>query len=281
MQDPMGYYAALEVKPNADQVQIKASYRRLAKKYHPDGSSGLNDPEKIRFLNLAYATIGNPKNRLEYDNSIGAEKDIQEESESIQPIRCHVCGKVAAFPRYLVFWRVVSLLLVTSSVPIQGIFCASCAKTEAMKSTLISATVGWWGIPWGPFITLGKGFENARGGEGEIERHEAMAWFNALALLNTNQLPLAVAIAERLLDAKDLEIQEAARQLFEAGRINGVAHGQLKDPWQQVASQAPIRFAALLTVPTAVALSIAFSNGAFSKSPEDRKSTRLNSSHRP
>jgi DnaJ-domain-containing protein 1 len=54
------YYDALEVKPGASFEEIKASYKKLVKKYHPDRFH--NHPEKRRYaetvtrqLNEAYA----------------------------------------------------------------------------------------------------------------------------------------------------------------------------------------------------------------------------------
>mmetsp|Transcript_4875 Transcript_4875/g.6314 ORF Transcript_4875/g.6314 Transcript_4875/m.6314 type:complete len:325 (-) Transcript_4875:276-1250(-) len=64
-------YETLNVSKNATQSQIKASYRKLALRYHPDKQS---DPEIKRknseiFCKIgnAYEVLGNPDSRNEYD----------------------------------------------------------------------------------------------------------------------------------------------------------------------------------------------------------------------
>ena len=61
------YYKILEVTENADQQQIKESYRRLAFQYHPDRN---RDPEsgiKMKAVNEAYAVLSDPAKRQDYD----------------------------------------------------------------------------------------------------------------------------------------------------------------------------------------------------------------------
>lgn len=62
------YYDILGVPKDATEKQIKAAYRRLAKKYHPD--SAKNHPEnakKFQEISQAYKTLSNEKLRREYD----------------------------------------------------------------------------------------------------------------------------------------------------------------------------------------------------------------------
>ena len=58
-------YHVLGVLRGATTAQIKAAHRRLAKRYHPDGSTG----DEARFLALqeAYQLLSDPKRRLEWD----------------------------------------------------------------------------------------------------------------------------------------------------------------------------------------------------------------------
>jgi curved DNA-binding protein CbpA len=60
------YYAVLEVSPDASPAQIKRSYRRLARKYHPDVSGQAQDAH-IKQLNEAYAVLKDRVKRAEYD----------------------------------------------------------------------------------------------------------------------------------------------------------------------------------------------------------------------
>jgi len=49
-----GPHEILEVKPGASQAQIKNSYRRLAKKYHPDVSKEVDAEERFIAITEAY-----------------------------------------------------------------------------------------------------------------------------------------------------------------------------------------------------------------------------------
>ena len=66
------YYKVLELDTNATLEQIKARYRELALKWHPDKHQ--NDPtfrdEMIKKINEAYETLKDPVKRRKYDNSL-------------------------------------------------------------------------------------------------------------------------------------------------------------------------------------------------------------------
>ena len=65
------FYDEKKKKKNASQDEIKKAYRELCKKYHPDKHGG--DDTKIKEVNEAYATIGDPEKRKQYDvqNTMG------------------------------------------------------------------------------------------------------------------------------------------------------------------------------------------------------------------
>ncbi len=60
------YYAVLDVSPSATQSEIKRSYRRLARKYHPDLNQQARD-QHIKLLNEAYKILSDPTRRATYD----------------------------------------------------------------------------------------------------------------------------------------------------------------------------------------------------------------------
>jgi curved DNA-binding protein CbpA len=60
------YYAFLQVPPTATQSEIKRSYRRLARQYHPDLNEQALD-EHIKMLNEAYTVLRDPQKRALYD----------------------------------------------------------------------------------------------------------------------------------------------------------------------------------------------------------------------
>lgn len=62
-------YEVLEVERTASQEEIKTSYRRLAKKYHPDLNDGdLDAQEKFKEVSAAYEVLGDESKRRMYDN---------------------------------------------------------------------------------------------------------------------------------------------------------------------------------------------------------------------
>ncbi|NTW73012.1 MAG: J domain-containing protein [Eubacteriaceae bacterium] len=63
------YYEILGVKKEASQDEIKKTYRKLAKKYHPDANPGDKTTEgKFKDINEAYEVLGSEEKRKTYDN---------------------------------------------------------------------------------------------------------------------------------------------------------------------------------------------------------------------
>ncbi len=65
------FYQILGVGPSASAREIKSTYRELVKRYHPDlfpaAGAKAGATEKLRQINEAYAVLGNPKRRRDYD----------------------------------------------------------------------------------------------------------------------------------------------------------------------------------------------------------------------
>ncbi len=61
------YYQILGVDPDADDKTIKAAYRRLARKFHPDVSTEPRAEEKFKELAEAYEVLKDTDKRAQYD----------------------------------------------------------------------------------------------------------------------------------------------------------------------------------------------------------------------
>lgn len=69
------YYEVLGVSPDADASEIKSTYRKLARKHHPDTNP--DDPgaeERFKEISEAYRVLSDPERRQQYDQmrSMGA-----------------------------------------------------------------------------------------------------------------------------------------------------------------------------------------------------------------
>ncbi|KAH7356673.1 DnaJ domain-containing protein [Rhexocercosporidium sp. MPI-PUGE-AT-0058] len=76
---PQNHYETLHVSPGATPAEVKKSFYALSKTHHPDRNP--NDPEaSSRFVAIsdAYATLGTPAKRREYDRSL----NLQSSSDS-------------------------------------------------------------------------------------------------------------------------------------------------------------------------------------------------------
>ena len=61
------YYEVLGVSKNATDEEIKRSFRKLAKQYHPDVNKDPGAEEKFKEIGEAYAILSDPEKRRQYD----------------------------------------------------------------------------------------------------------------------------------------------------------------------------------------------------------------------
>jgi len=61
------YYDVLNVSRGATRKEIKAAFRNLATKYHPDKNKSPDAEEKFREIAEAYEVLSNDERRRQYD----------------------------------------------------------------------------------------------------------------------------------------------------------------------------------------------------------------------
>jgi len=64
--DTKNYYDFMGLSKDADEADIRRSYKKLALKYHPDKGG---DADQFKFLQEAYGVLGNPQTRARYDET--------------------------------------------------------------------------------------------------------------------------------------------------------------------------------------------------------------------
>jgi molecular chaperone DnaJ len=67
MAEKRDYYEILEVQRDATDKDLKNSFRRLARKYHPDRSTEQDAESKFKEIQEAYAVLSDPQKRAQYD----------------------------------------------------------------------------------------------------------------------------------------------------------------------------------------------------------------------
>jgi curved DNA-binding protein CbpA len=92
---PHTLYELLEITATASAEEIKASYRKLAKKYHPDKNRGSTwHEERFKKINHAYQILSNPDKRRQYDQRLqyGASRTYQYQPPPSKPRRSSTPG---------------------------------------------------------------------------------------------------------------------------------------------------------------------------------------------
>ena len=67
------HYATLGLSPTSEDVVIRAAYRALIRRYHPDGNASTAAAARSRAINAAYAVLIDPDKRAHYDELRAAE----------------------------------------------------------------------------------------------------------------------------------------------------------------------------------------------------------------
>ena len=83
---PKNYYIILGIPSDSTQADIKAAYRRLAKKFHPDHYS--ESPAPFQGIQEAYSVLSDPKTRRSYDSSLQSNVRVRHPAD-VEPMQQH------------------------------------------------------------------------------------------------------------------------------------------------------------------------------------------------
>ena len=61
------YYSILGVREDATSLELKAAYRNLMKKWHPDRCHHVDAHRRTEEVSLAYSVLSSPESRLTHD----------------------------------------------------------------------------------------------------------------------------------------------------------------------------------------------------------------------
>ena len=87
------YYSILGVSRDATVEEIKTTYRKLAKQYHPDVSKSSENEEKFKKITEAYSVLSDEKARAQYDQTGSIPEDFFNFSDLFRNFGFHFAQK--------------------------------------------------------------------------------------------------------------------------------------------------------------------------------------------
>lgn len=183
------YFSVLKVDPGASLGECRAAYIALAKRWHPDTNEDPEAHNQFRRLSLAYATA-----RRRTASTVARHPQSKRLAEVV---RCSKCAKASPIARKAEYVGLISLLVWSWRWRVGGIFCVSCARQAAFKTSAVSLALGWWSIP-GIALTLPLVVRNVLGGRQDKAINVEMACHNLVALQAAGDIENARLVAHYL-----------------------------------------------------------------------------------
>ena len=127
------YYDILKIDRAAPQESVRAAYRSLAQRYHPDKLPGNANAERVMAaLNEAYAVLSDPQQRASYDRSIARAQAVTVRNGRVPPQREL---RVAAWPWWLLFATFAFSVTAIGTVAYHALFPSAAATAFSAKLT--------------------------------------------------------------------------------------------------------------------------------------------------
>lgn len=116
------YYDVLQVERDAAPDRVRAAYRQLARRYHPDRARDAGAAHRLMAeLNAAYAVLSDPRQRALYDEQIDALRAARERAQASFIARLEDNGArwpwVVLFATFAISSACIGLTVYTNYVP--------------------------------------------------------------------------------------------------------------------------------------------------------------------
>ncbi|MFQ6133420.1 MAG: J domain-containing protein, partial [Armatimonadota bacterium] len=180
----MDYYELLGVTRGASDADVRAAYRRIVKRLHPDVSRAPDAQERMAEVNAAYSVLRDPAKRFEYDQQLAFEEHRYAtapgapSAAEVEAVACQRCGLVDESLSVVGFDYVFSILVVTWRGRRGGIYCDKCRSILSLGYTVEVLLFGWWAI-WGILWSIPALFSNMAGGARPREPNAELALYLA------------------------------------------------------------------------------------------------------
>lgn len=110
------YYDILQVAPDAPATDIRAAYRRMAQRYHPDKSPDNRfAPRVMAHVNKAYEVLSDPAQREEHDRWIERKHTGAQALSRPAPLP-QLPARTTRWPWYLLFATICLAVLAVGTV---------------------------------------------------------------------------------------------------------------------------------------------------------------------
>ncbi len=179
----------LKVGSGASLAQCRTAYIALAKRWHPDKNHDPDAHRQFHQLSLAYAAA---RKRI-----VGALAHKPPGERFPQIICCSECHQESLTPQAAEYVGLISLIVWSWRWRVSGMFCHSCAKKAAWKTSAVSMTLGWWSLQ-GVVLTLPAIVRSLSGGRQDKAVNLDLACHNLAALITAGDVEKARLLSHHI-----------------------------------------------------------------------------------